>query len=331
MNFHKKKSNLLRWCDKRPSSLQCGLARPYLPSLLSRMVTGEDTHGDHSCQMLFPWCRRMIVFMDPDGALWQRRGTTLPHLGEDTVAGCEMKLNKVTPTVIARPVTHLPPPRHWRVYSPSPVLLRLYLFFVWALTWPFSCLGVRWCWKKGRKDMQTQTAWTCLSVSGSENQAWVMFHPLCGKASIADVTTVRLVMNETGGATLHNTSAACLPQTCASWRAYSQSPRQFGWLIALLSSAARGNREVRRDNNNNKNGREGRKEGRQRSHKVRAMSSLLFSAVRSVGLYSCQWTSRVTGGLAGTDVLTQHALGWLLRHLKSKSWLPLFLDQIKKS
>lgn len=93
--------------DKRPSRLQCGLVRPYLPGLLSRMVTGEDTHGDHSCQMLFPWCRRMIVFMDPDGALWQRGGKTLPHLGEDTVAGCEMKLNKVTPTVIARPVTPL--------------------------------------------------------------------------------------------------------------------------------------------------------------------------------------------------------------------------------
>lgn len=119
------------------------------------MVTGEDTHGDHSCQMLFPWCRRMIVFMDPDGALWQRRGTTLPHLGEDTLAGCEMKLNKVTPTVIARPVTHLPPAIEefkaralcyvWRI-------LCLYLSFVWARTWPFICLSARWCWKKERED-----------------------------------------------------------------------------------------------------------------------------------------------------------------------------------
>lgn len=117
--------------DKRPSRLQCGLVRPYLPGLLSRMVTGEDTHGDHSCQMLFPWCRRMIVFMDPDGALWQRGGKTLPHLGEDTVAGCEMKLNKVTPTVIARPVTHLPPssPHPW----PGPVLCMKNIAFVFIL------------------------------------------------------------------------------------------------------------------------------------------------------------------------------------------------------
>lgn len=226
-------------------------------------------------------------------------------------------------------------PRHWGVYSPGPVLCMKNIAFVFIL-----CLGTDLALQLPQCEVMLKEGKERHVNPNSMNMfvsQWIrksgLSHPLCGKSSIADITTVRLVvMNETGGATLHNTRAACLPQTYASWRAYSQSPRQFGWLIALLSTAARGNREVRRDNNNNnKNGREGRKEGRRRSHKVRAMSSLLFSAVRSAGLYSCQWTSRVTGGLAGTDVLTQHALGWLLRHLKPKGWLPLFLDQIKKS
>lgn len=53
---------------------ECCWAWPYLPGPLLRVVTGEDGHGDHGCQMLFPWCRRMIGFMDQDSALWQRRG-----------------------------------------------------------------------------------------------------------------------------------------------------------------------------------------------------------------------------------------------------------------
>lgn len=53
---------------------ECCWAWPYLPGPPLRMVTGEDAHGDHGCQMLFPWCRRMIGFMDLDSALWQRRG-----------------------------------------------------------------------------------------------------------------------------------------------------------------------------------------------------------------------------------------------------------------
>lgn len=48
---------------------------PYLPGPPPRMVTGEDAHGDHGCQTLFPWCQRMIGFMDPDSALWQHRGS----------------------------------------------------------------------------------------------------------------------------------------------------------------------------------------------------------------------------------------------------------------
>lgn len=51
--------------------------------------------------------------------------------------------------------------------------------------------------------------------------------------------------------------------------------------------------------------RRGRKERRGQSHKVRVMSSLLFSAVRSVACASRERTGGVTGGLAGTDVLTQ--------------------------
>ena len=36
-------------------------------------------------------------------------GGTLPHLGEEALAGCEMLLNKVIPRVIVRPVTCHPP------------------------------------------------------------------------------------------------------------------------------------------------------------------------------------------------------------------------------
>lgn len=48
---------------------------PHLPGPPPRTVTGEDAHGDHGCQTLFPWCQRMIGFMDPDSALWQHGGT----------------------------------------------------------------------------------------------------------------------------------------------------------------------------------------------------------------------------------------------------------------
>lgn len=37
----------------------------------------------------------------------QRGGETLSHLGEETLAGCELLLNKVIPRVIVRPVTPL--------------------------------------------------------------------------------------------------------------------------------------------------------------------------------------------------------------------------------
>lgn len=68
-------------------------------------------------------------------------------------------------------------------------------------------------------------------------------------------------------------------------------------------------------------GREERKEGCGQSHKVRVMTSLLFSVVRSVGMCSCQWTGRVTGGLAGTDVLTQSTCTWLVAYSLKASGL----------
>lgn len=34
---------------------------PYLPGPPPRMVTGEDAHGDHGCQTLFPWCQGWLV------------------------------------------------------------------------------------------------------------------------------------------------------------------------------------------------------------------------------------------------------------------------------
>lgn len=60
-----------------------------------------------------------------------------------------------------------------------------------------------------------------------------------------------------------------------------------------------------REKNDKHTTRRGRKEGRGQSHKVRVMSSLLFSVVRSVACAAARGTGRVTGGLAGTDVLTQ--------------------------
>lgn len=92
--------------SKQP--LVCCWAWPYLPGPLLRVVTGEDAHGDHGCQMLFPRCRRMIGFMDLDSALWQRRGRLCHTWEKKTLAGCEMLLNKVIPRVILRPVTHFP-------------------------------------------------------------------------------------------------------------------------------------------------------------------------------------------------------------------------------
>lgn len=60
------------WTEAETS--ECWLSVPYLPGALLRMVTGEDAHGNHGCQMLFPRCRRMIGFMDPHSALRQRSG-----------------------------------------------------------------------------------------------------------------------------------------------------------------------------------------------------------------------------------------------------------------
>lgn len=78
--------------------------------------------------------------------------------------------------------------------------------------------------------------------------------------------------------------------------------------------------------------RRGRKERRGQSHKVRVMSSLLFSAVRSVACASRERTGGVTGGLAGTDVLTQWTRTWLVAYsLKVKGADFPFFWETKKT
>lgn len=74
--------------------------RPRLSDAVSMMPKNDWFHGSGQCSLT-------------------ARGEILPHLGEETLAGCEMLLNKVIPRVTVRPVTrHLPPPRHWGIYSP---------------------------------------------------------------------------------------------------------------------------------------------------------------------------------------------------------------------
>lgn len=103
-NVHHK---TMRWSNGRD---QRGLTPP--PT--GRMVTGEDTHGDHDCQLLFPWRWRMSKFTDlwQLGGGWGVGGWTPLHLGGETLAACEMEPNKVTPKVTVRPVTPAPPPHH---------------------------------------------------------------------------------------------------------------------------------------------------------------------------------------------------------------------------
>ncbi len=73
-------------------------------------------------------------------------GETPPHLGEETVAGCEMLLNKVIPRVILRPVTRLP--RHRGIYSLVLHMENLMPEFILCLRREsdlgFVCLCVRW-------------------------------------------------------------------------------------------------------------------------------------------------------------------------------------------
>lgn len=104
---------------------------------------------------------------------------------------------------------------------------------------------------------------------------------------------------------------------------HSQIPRRSWWLMALLSlrldRKERGPRSRRRRQTGK--GTEGKGEVNSPA-RSQWCPAFCFQAVRSVQLYSCQWTSRVAGDLAGTSVITQHALGWLLRHVKSRDWLP---------
>lgn len=111
------------------------------------MVTGEDAHGDHGCQTLFPWCQRMIGFMDPDSALWQHRGSLSctwekkhwQHVKCYWTGSLQGSSYDLSP----------PPPRHQGIYSQASCymlrILGLNLSFVWA--WVIvSVLSVRLWW-----------------------------------------------------------------------------------------------------------------------------------------------------------------------------------------
>lgn len=70
-------------------------------------------------------------------------GGTLPHLGEETLAGCEMLVNKVIARVTVRPCQPPPPlVRHRGIHSRASCYLWkiscLNLSFVWSLTWALS-------------------------------------------------------------------------------------------------------------------------------------------------------------------------------------------------
>lgn len=94
------------------------------------------------------------------------------------------------------------------------------------------------------------------------------------------VTAARLVtVNETRSATLSNASAACLPRTCASCRAYT--PRSHDdpddwWLSSRYGWIEK--KEVHGVDGGDKQGRERQGRGGRQSRKVTMMSSLLFSS-----------------------------------------------------
>lgn len=134
-------------------SLECCRAWPHFPGPQSTMVTWEDAHGDHGCQMLFPWCRRMMGFVDPDSAVWQGRGRLCHTWEKKTLAGCEMLPNKVIPRVIARPVT-----RHRGIYS------RSLCYWILSLNLPFvsrreSCLDLHLPLCEVVVNLETRMSW----------------------------------------------------------------------------------------------------------------------------------------------------------------------------
>lgn len=160
----------MKWSKRKG---QRGFQHTYTPPRWRRS-RGEDTHGDHDCQLLFPWRLRMSSFTD----LWQRGGTGGTHLGGQTLAGCEMEPNKVAPKVIVRPVTPLPtttttpasPPtnptpsgcaegRRDGIYCPFPGPFRAFEYA--GRSWPWSqVVRVRMEAAADRSESQTQNAFT---------------------------------------------------------------------------------------------------------------------------------------------------------------------------
>lgn len=99
--------------------------RPWLSDAVSMMAKNDWFHGFGQCSLT-------------------AQGETLPHLGEEAVAGCEMLLNKVISRVTVRPVTH-PPPSAIEEFTARAScyiwrILGLNFSFVWegSLTWSLS-------------------------------------------------------------------------------------------------------------------------------------------------------------------------------------------------
>lgn len=76
-------------------------------------------------------------------------GGALPHLGEETLAGCEMLLNKVTPRVIVGDLSPVSLPVKRRIYSPGPRVIHMENIvseFILCLRWESDlrlCLPLR--------------------------------------------------------------------------------------------------------------------------------------------------------------------------------------------
>lgn len=91
--------------------------RPRLSNAVSMMPKNDWFHGSGQCSLT-------------------AQGESRLHLGEETLAACEMLLNRVIARVIVWPVTPPPLPRRQGIYSQASCymlrILGLNLSFVWA-------------------------------------------------------------------------------------------------------------------------------------------------------------------------------------------------------
>lgn len=256
------------------------------------------------------WSPSWIQAAIPDSA----EVKTVPHLREDARPGLRMKENKVTPTIYSLGAFAQ---RHTWILDMNTVLrcCIYHLFHDWL-------------------DPSSASVWSdenskggTFSFSESENQAWLVSRWVCGEAPVSQLW-----------GSLRRTRPGVRPSTTRARRAslgrvLPVEPTLPGpttiWMIdgsplAVVGSKRKRSTEPTTATNREGNAREGEVDSPARSQWCPAFC---FQAVRSVQLYSCQWTSRVAGDLAGTSVITQHALGWLLRHVKSRGWLPVCLKK----